>query len=466
MSDVTKILDELAAGSVTSESLVIQCFQTIKSKNDDIFAFVRTYEDEAMAAAKASDARRNEGKPLSRIDGLPIAIKDNFSYQDHVTSSGSNILKNYEAPFDATVVAKLKEAGADIIGQTNMDEFAMGSSTENSAFGVTKNPFDATRVAGGSSGGAAAAVATDMAPLSFGSDTGGSIRQPAAFCGVVGLKPTYGAVSRYGLHALASSLDQIGPLASSVDGVEIGYEAIQGFDPLDSTSKKAESVPVKEHYTIGVPKQFMAEGTDSRILNALNKTLDKLEAAGHTIKRDIDLQILEQSVAIYYIILPAEASANLARYDGIRFGSHGNDVIDSRSQGFGPEVKRRIMLGTYALSAGYADKFYKRAQSARAKLTQELLEVLESVDVLIGPVVPELPFKIGAKQSDPLAMYLSDIYTIPVNLAGLPGLTMPVTTTEEDGVQLPIALQIIGRPWSEKQLFSVGRIIEHNKGAS
>ncbi len=464
MKPVEDLIKDLESRVITSQQLVEDCFKTIDAYDPETHAFLRTHKEEALVAAKVSDERRARQQLLSPIDGLPVAIKDNFSYHNHLTTAGSKILENYTAPYDATVVKKLQEAGAIIIGQTNLDEFAMGSSTENSAYGVTKNPHDASRVAGGSSGGSAAAVAANMVPLSFGSDTGGSIREPAAFCGVVGFKPTYGAVSRYGLLAMASSLDQIGPFATTVEGAKIGYEIVKGFDHLDSTSaEKPPELPTKEKYTIGIPKQFVGEGLDQRIRDSLEATIKKLEAAGHTIVRDLDLPLMDQAIAIYYIIMPAEVSANLARYDGIRFGLHGKDVADARSQGFGPEVKRRIMLGTYALSAGYADKYYKRAQAARAELTNQLSEAFEKIDMLLGPTAPELAFKIGAKADDPLAMYLSDIYTVPVNLAGLPGISIPTAWVEEDGKKLPIGLQLIGKLWSEPQLFDLGKEIEDRK---
>lgn len=462
MKPLGLILHELQAGAVTSAELVTRSFAEIEKKDADIHAFLRTYKEDAMAQAQASDERRKIGQPLSIIDGLPVAIKDNFSYDGRVTSAGSKILEDYEAPYDATVVAKLKEAGAIIIGQTNMDEFAMGSSGENSAFGPTKNPLDVTRVPGGSSSGSAASVAAKMVPLAFGSDTGGSIRLPAGFCGIAGLKPTYGAVSRYGLMAMASSLDQIGPFATTVAGAKIGFDAIKGIDPLDSTSQDPTYLEPKDTYTIGVPKQFFGEGLDSRIADSLKKILNKLEEAGHTIK-EIDLPLLDEALAIYYIIVPSEISSNLARYDGIRFGIHADSVPESRSQGFGDEPKRRIMLGTYALSAGYADQYYKRAQAARAGLREQLLDVFQDVDMLFGPVAPEFAFKLGAKSNDPLAMYLSDIYTVPVNLAGVPSLSIPVDWVDVDGAQLPVAAQLIGPHWAEERLFAVGEQIEQPK---
>lgn len=462
MKALETLVQELNSGLVTSVELIERYFAHIEAKNSDLNAFLRTYKEDAAAQAQASDERRTIGQPLSSLDGIPVAIKDNFSYHGNVTSAGSKILEQYEAPYDATVVAKLKAAGAIIVGQTNMDEFAMGSSGENSAYGATKNPLDPTRVPGGSSSGSAAAVAADMVPLSFGSDTGGSIRLPAGFCGVVGLKPTYGAVSRYGLMAMASSLDQIGPFATTVEGAKLGFDAIKGLDPLDSTSQETAPLERKNSYTIGVPKQFFDDGLDSRIADSLKKVIKKLEDAGHTIK-EIDLPLLTEANPIYYIIVPAEVSSNLARYDGIRFGLHAHTVAQSRSLGFGEEVKRRIMLGTYALSAGYAEQYYKRAQAARTGLRQQLLAMFKDVDMLFGPVSPEFAFKIGEKSNDPLAMYLSDIYTVPVNLAGLPGLSLPVEWLDVDGVTLPVAAQLIGAPWSEEQLFDVGHQIEQPK---
>lgn len=455
------VVTELENKKVTSRELVDSALAVIEDKNHTLNAFLRVHADEAKAEAQKSDTRRDSGHVLGPLDGVPVSLKDNISYQGHITSAGSKILENYIAPYDATVVEKLRAGGAIIIGQTNLDEFAMGSSTENSAYGPTRNPHDPDRVPGGSSGGAAASVAAGMVPLAFGSDTGGSIRQPAAFCGVVGLKPTYGAVSRYGLFAMASSLDQIGPMATTVAGAKIGFEVINGPDPLDSTSiESPEYIKPKSAYTVGIPNQFTKNGVDPRILSNLEKVILDLEASGHTIKRDIDIPLLDESVAVYYLIMPSEVSSNLARYDGVRFGLHGRDVIDSRTRGFGPEAKRRIMLGTYALSAGYADKFYKRAQAVRATLSQQLDEILTQVDFLMGPVTPELPYHFGEKSHDPLAMYLSDIFTIPVNLAGLPGISIPVAMTEDAGKQLPISIQLIARRWGESQLFDLGQQIE------
>lgn len=453
-------IQDLKGGKTTSVALVEQCFEAIEQKDGAIGAFLRTYKEDALEAAKQSDARRAEGKTLGELDGIPVAIKDNISYSNHITSAASAMLADYTAPYNATVVAKLKDQGAIIIGQCNMDEFAMGSSGENSAIKPTKNPHDLTRVPGGSSSGSVASVAAGMVPLAFGSDTGGSIRLPSAFCGVVGLKPTYGAVSRYGLMAMASSLDQIGPIGQTVEDVVIGFRATAGVDAKDATSQTGEIVPTLPKYRIGIPKQFVGEGLDPQIRHALDDAIAKLEAEGHTIVRDVDVPMIDRAIAIYYLIVAAEVSSNFARYDGIRFGLHRDGVVDSRTKGFGPEVKRRIMLGTFALSAGYADAYYKRAQAARQELKDELAKVFESVDVILGPTAPELAFKLGEKSDDPLKMYLTDVYTVPVNLAGVPALSVPVGWGEDEGSRLPIGLQLIGPHWSENRLFDLGKQIE------
>lgn len=461
METVRNLRAALQAGE-SSEALTRQALQAIGRRNGELNAFVRVYAEEALDAARASDEIRRAGGPRGPLDGIPIAIKDNLSWRGHITSAGSHMLENYRAPYDATVVAQLVAGGAVIVGQTNMDEFAMGSSTETSAFGPTKNPHDVRRVPGGSSGGAAAAVAAGMVPLAYGSDTGGSIRQPAALCGTVGLKPTYGAVSRYGLLAMASSLDTIGPLARTVDDVAVGFQAVNQFDTHDSTSVAAElrrEPAVPDRFVFGLPKQFLTEGLDERIRISLLRLAERLERAGHTV-REIDLPTLDRAVAIYYLIVPAEVSSNLARYDGVRYGLHGDGVIDTRTRGFGPEAKRRIILGTFALSAGYADAYYKKAQLARRELAIDLMAAFGDVDLLLGPVSPVLAPKLGERQDDPLSMYLLDIYTVPVNLAGVPGLTIPYGTIAEDGVNLPVAAQLIGPHWSEQALFAAGRIIE------
>lgn len=449
MIDLVQAMADLKSGATTSQKLVEACLDEIASRNDDLNALLQVYDTEAIAAAEASDKRRHKGEAKSDFDGVPVILKANISHQGHVTSAGSRMLEHYVAPYDATIVTKLKEAGAIIIGSSNMDEFAMGSSGENSAFGPTKNPLDTSRVPGGSSSGSAASVAAGFAPLALGSDTGGSIRLPAAFCGVVGLKPTYGAVSRYGLLAMSSSLDQIGPLTTTVASSEAAFNLLQGFDNRDSTSEDPTYLKTKTTYTIGVPKQF---GGPELVTQACNK----LKALNFEIK-EIDVPSLANAAALYYIICPAEVSANMARYDGIRFGLKGDTVTDSRTKGFGDEVKRRIMLGTYVLSAGYSDKFYNRALSGRQLLIHELDRTFTDVDIILGLVSPTLPFKLGEKKQDPLAMYMTDLYTIPANLAGLPALSMPYQKSPEN---LPIGLQLMGPKWSEPWLFDIGTKME------
>ncbi|MDO8495421.1 MAG: Asp-tRNA(Asn)/Glu-tRNA(Gln) amidotransferase subunit GatA [bacterium] len=409
-----------------------------------------------------------EDRPEGILGGVPLALKDNMSLQGSVTTAASKILKNHVAVYDATVVRKLKEAGAVILGKTNLDEFAMGSSTENSAFGVTKNPHDHSRVPGGSSGGSAAAVAAGLAVAALGSDTGGSIRQPAAFCGIVGLKPTYGRVSRYGLLALASSLDQIGPMTKNIYDAALLMNILSGADPMDSTAAQLPvpdftanlSKPIKG-LKIAMPKEYFGEGLDGEVNKVVEQAISKLEQLGAHVDQ-VSLPHTKYSLATYYILMPAEASSNLARYDGIRYGLYkkGEDLLDgylqSRSEGFGDEVRRRIVLGTYTLSSGYYDAYYLRAQKVRTLITNDFEKVFEKFDVIVGPTTPTTAFKIGEKE-DPLSMYLSDIYTVPVNLAGLPALSMPCGAVNG----LPVGLQIIGKKFDEEKILQVGYNLEN-----
>ncbi len=436
----------------------------IKIIDSKIGAFLTVDEEGAIEQAKASK-RRLENSDPGLLVGVPLAIKDNICTRGLLTTCASKILYNFVPPYDATVIEKLKAQGAIILGKTNMDEFAMGSSTENSAFKITRNPWDLERVPGGSSGGSAAALASRECIGALGSDTGGSIRQPASFCGVVGLKPTYGRVSRFGLVAFASSLDQIGPMAKSVKDCALILEVIAGHDPKDSTS-----LPISfEEFTkyldqtpsglrVGIPKEYFIPGLDEEIRQNLEEAFEVFEDLGLELK-EISLPHTEYAVATYYIVCTSEASSNLARYDGVRYGLREEKgelfemYLETRSKGFGPEVKRRIMLGTFSLSAGYYDAYYKKASQVRTLIKKDFEEAFKVCDLIITPTSPTPAFKIGEKIDDPLQMYLSDIFTIPANLAGLPALSLPCGFTR-DG--LPVGMQLIGRPCDEGTLLRVG----------
>jgi aspartyl-tRNA(Asn)/glutamyl-tRNA(Gln) amidotransferase subunit A len=436
----------------------------IKKEDKKINAFLAITENLALAQARAVDEKIAKGEELDILAGAPCAIKDNMMVEGIKCTVASKILKDYIAPYDATVIQKLKNRGAIILGKTNLDEFAMGSSTENSALGPTKNPHDLSRVPGGTSGGSAAATAADMAVFSLGSDTGGSIRQPASFCGVTGLKPTYGAVSRYGLIAYASSLDQIGPLAKTAEDCQIVFDAIKGRDEMDSTSANLKFQNQKQfeiqNLKIGVPREYFVKGIDPEVEKIIRNAIKKYEEMGAKIE-EVSLPHAEYALPCYYIIAPSEASANLARYDGIKFGrstDKAKDLLDvyskSREEGFGPEVRRRIMLGTYVLSAGYYDAYYVRAQKVRTLIKKDFEKVFEKCDALFAPVSPFPAFKLGEKIDDPLAMYLSDIFTISINLAGLPALSLPCGKTEKG---LPVGLQIIGKPFEEEKILNIAQ---------
>lgn len=438
----------------------------IKEKDREISAFLSVCEEKALSDAQEVDEKISRGEEIDILAGIPCAIKDNILVEGEKCTAASKILENYIAPYDATVIEKLKEKEAVILGKTNLDEFAMGASGENSAFGLTKNPLDLSRVPGGSSAGSAAAVAADMAVWSLGSDTAGSIRYPASFCGLAGLKPTYGAVSRYGLIAMASSLDQIGPLAKTVEDCEIIFNAIKGKDSLDSTSVESKIEKCKleiENCRIGVPKEYFVKGIDPDVEKIIRNAIKKYEDVGAKIE-EVSLPHTEYAITVYYIITPCEVSANLARFDGIKYGLSvtGENLLDvylnSRSRGFGPEVKRRIMLGTYALSAGYYEAYYLRAQKVRTLIRRDFEEAFKKADVLMAPVSPILPFKLGEKIDDPLSMYLCDIFTGPVSLAGLPALSMPAGYVGN----LPVGLQIIGRPFEEQRILELGKLYERN----
>ena len=433
----------------------------IAKKDKDIHAYLEVWTGSAREEAKAADVLIAAGKQKP-LTGIPLALKDNLLVEGRVASSASKILENYVASYDATAIAKLKAQGAVFLGRTNMDEFAMGSSTENSAYGVTKNPHDLSRVPGGSSGGSAAAVAAGLARGALGSDTGGSIRQPASHCGLVGLKPTYGAVSRFGLMPMGSSLDQIGPLARTVSDAQILFDAIRGYDVNDSTSSPENFYPQHPFKrVIGVPRAFISKGVDEDVLARFNATLDILKNAGYEI-RDVDMPNLPYALPVYYVICPAEVSTNLARYDGIRYGlsvpadTIGEVYTKTRGSGFGPEVRRRTLIGTFVLSSGYADAYYRKARSVRELIRADFARAFQSVDAVAMPTAPGPAFRIGEKASDPLAMYLEDIFSVTANLAGVPAISIPSGTVERDGKNLPVGFQLIAPHGGEETLFKIG----------
>ncbi|MGB2761950.1 MAG: Asp-tRNA(Asn)/Glu-tRNA(Gln) amidotransferase subunit GatA [Minisyncoccales bacterium] len=443
----------------------------IKKEDKKINSFLTISEDLAFSQAKEIDKKISKKEKIGLLAGIPAAIKDNIMVEDIKCTAASKILENYIACYDASVIRRLRETGVVILGKTNLDEFAMGSSCENSAFGATKNPCDLKRVTGGSSGGSAAAVAAGLCNYSLGSDTGGSIRLPASFCGVVGLKPTYGAVSRYGLIAFASSLDQIGPLAKTIEDCQIVFNVIRGRDLMDSTSVSSKpqlKTQNLKNLKIGIPKEYFVKGMDKKVEKVIRNAIKKYEDIGAKIV-EISLPHTKYSLAVYYIISNSEASANLARYDGIRYGKQRTknkeqrtknllDVyLENRSQGFGDEAKRRIMLGTYALSAGYYDAYYLKAQKVRTLIKQDFDNAFKKVDILLAPVSPTTAFKIGEKIDDPLQMYLSDIFTTSVNLAGLPALSVPCGKIG----RLPVGLQIIGNSFEEEKILETGKALEN-----
>jgi aspartyl-tRNA(Asn)/glutamyl-tRNA(Gln) amidotransferase subunit A len=468
MSNATEIARQVAAGEVSARAVLDEHLERIEAREDDIHAFNVVTSDAARAQADAVDAAVAAGEPLGPLAGVPIALKDNLCTRGVATTCSSKILDGWKPPYNATVVDRLAAAGAVFVGKTNLDEFAMGSSTENSAFGPTRNPHDLTRVPGGSSGGSAAAVAAEFSALSLGSDTGGSIRQPAAFCGVVGVKPTYGAVSRYGLIAFASSLDQVGPFATTVEDAALVYDVIAGHDSRDSTS-------IADHHPgalasvhagvkglrIGVVRE-LTEGLDADVKARLDAGVDALRAAGAHVD-DATVPAAAYGLSAYYLIAPAEASSNLSRYDGVRYGLRVDapDVAKmngaTRAAGFGPEVKRRIMLGTYALSAGYYDAYYGQAQRVRTLIIRDFDAAYAHFDVLLSPTAPTTAFALGAKTNDPLAMYLSDVCTIPSNLAGHPAISVPFGTGA-DG--LPVGLQVLAPALAEPVMFRVAQALE------
>ena len=460
------------AGQRSARQVVEDVLGRIAVREGEVHAFNAVLADQARAAADALDLRVAAGDDPGPLAGVPVALKDNLCTRGLPTTCSSRILEGWRPPYDATVVERLAAAGAVVVGKTNLDEFAMGSSTENSAFGPTRNPLDTGRVPGGSSGGSAAAVAAGFAPLALGSDTGGSIRQPAAFCGVVGVKPTYGAVSRYGLVAFASSLDQIGPFAATVADAALLLEVVAGHDPMDSTSNPGPAPAVSAGLSSGVDGlrvgvvRELVQGVDADVEAQVRAAADALSAAGAKVD-EVSLPAAVHGLAAYYLIAPAEASSNLARYDGVRYGLRvdGADVAGmngaTRGAGFGPEVKRRIMLGTYALSAGYYDAYYGQAQRVRTLIIRDFDAAYEEFDVLLSPTAPTTAFTLGAKTADPLAMYMSDVCTIPSNLAGHPAITVPYGTGD-DG--MPVGVQVMAPALGEPVMFRVAAALEAARG--
>ncbi|MBI2100537.1 MAG: Asp-tRNA(Asn)/Glu-tRNA(Gln) amidotransferase subunit GatA [Candidatus Vogelbacteria bacterium] len=457
---ITRWLEGLTSGAWRVSELVEYYLQQIEKINPKLNAYLEIFDD-ALTAARAVDERLARGEPVRALEGVPIAVKDNILIQGRHASAGSRILENYTAVYDATVVAKLRAAGAIFLGRTNMDEFAMGSSTENSAFGPTRNPYDPERVAGGSSGGSAAAVAAGLALAGLGSDTGGSVRQPAAFCGVVGLKPTYGAVSRFGLIALASSFDQIGTFGRTVDDAQHLFGAIKGKDEFDPTSVDLPLLGPETGRPIrlGVPRRFLERGLSAAAARNFELAVERFITAGYELI-DIELPMTLYALAAYYVIMPAEASSNLARYDGVRYGSYfpGRDLFDdyraTRGSGFGPEVRRRILIGTYVLSVGYYDTYYGKALGVKQAIAREFALAFSQVDAILTPTTSAPAFKLGEKVADPVQMYLEDLFTVPANLAGLPAISIP-SGVDEAG--LPLGLQIIAPPGGEDRLFQIAK---------
>ncbi|MBI3181803.1 MAG: Asp-tRNA(Asn)/Glu-tRNA(Gln) amidotransferase subunit GatA [Myxococcales bacterium] len=465
-----ELASKLASGEVSSVEATRACLRRVAEVDGKVKAFLHVDEKGALAAAEASDARRKGGKPAGPLDGVPVGLKDIFLTEGLPTTCGSRILEGFVAPYDGTVVRLLKEAGLPIVGKLNQDEFAMGSSTEASGFFPTRNPYDLSRTPGGSSGGSAAAVAAGEVFGALGTDTGGSIRQPAALTNLVGLKPTYGRVSRYGVIAFASSLDQVGPLCRTVADAAALLQVIARHDPLDSTSAQLPSPDYLAGLeggvaglTLGLPREYFVEGMDQEVERAVRAAAEELRRLGAKVV-DTSLPHTRYALATYYLIAPAEASSNLARYDGIRYGLRAADAKGlrelyalTRERGFGPEVKRRIMLGTYALSAGYYEAYYLKAQKVRTLIRRDFEQAFKQVDAIISPTSPVAAFKLGEKVDDPLAMYLMDVFTLPCNLAGLPGMSLPCGFTASG---LPIGLQVLGRPYDEARVLRVGRAFE------
>lgn len=463
---ISQAHEDLVGGKYTAVDLAQAYLDNIKNFDKDIHAYLEVYSD-VLDQAKEADKRLKNKDRITLLTGIPLSIKDNILIKGKIVSSGSKMLENYKGTYDSTVVKKLKEAGAVFLGRTNMDEFAMGGSTENSAFGPTHNPHDLSRVPGGSSGGAVASVAGDMALVALGSDTGGSIREPSSFCGLVGLKPTYGAVSRFGLMAMGSSFDQIGPIAKNITDAKIVFDFISGQDELDSTTIQKPSLESKnKKLKIGIPKEVLGvSGINPEVLRVFNSAVEKFKKLGYEIE-EISLPHLRYSLAVYYTLIPAEVSSNLARFDGVKYGLHkdGVNMVDdyfkTRQVGFGREVTRRIILGTYILSSGYYDAYYNKANIVRDLIRDDFKKAFADVDLIITPTAPGPAFKIGEKINDPLTLYLEDIFTVPANLAGLPAVSLPAGETEIEGKKLPLGIQLMSAHSNEAVLFQAGSDFE------
>ena len=468
--------EKLINGDVTAVELTREYLDKIEQKDGELHAFLTITNDLAIKKAEDVDKKIAAGEKIDLLAGIPCAVKDNICVTGTRTTAASKMLDTYVAPYDATVAERIQDNDAVIVGKANMDEFACGSSTENSAYGPSKNPIDTSRVPGGSSGGSAVAVASGEAVWALGTDTGGSIRQPASFCGVVGLKPTYGRVSRYGVVAMGSSLDQVGPITKTVEDAAIVLSRIAGRDERDATSAQSGDKPYEDYCVgelagakIGVPQEYLGEGLDERVREVYMAAIEKYKELGATVV-DVSLPHAEYALATYYIIMQSELSSNLARFDGIRFGgvdditseSILDQYVKTRGKGFGAEIKRRIMLGTYTLSAGYYDAYYKKAQKVRALIKKDFEQVLDKVDYIFTPTAPEVAFKFNSKTDDPLKMYLSDIYTITANLAGVPALSIPIGTVFEDDVALPVGGQLMGRWFDEEGILNAGYTFEIN----
>jgi aspartyl-tRNA(Asn)/glutamyl-tRNA(Gln) amidotransferase subunit A len=462
MASIKKIHEDLASKKISVSELAESCLKTIKERDGDIHAFLDVYSEDVLHDAARMDAKIAKSEVLGILEGIPLGVKDNVLVKGKRATAGSKILDKYIASYDAYVVKKLKDAGMLIMGKTNMDEFGMGSSTENSSYGPTKNPHDTSRVPGGSSGGSAAAVASEMVPVAIGTDTGGSIRQPAAFCGTVGFKPSYGRLSRSGLIALASSLDVPGTLSSNVEDAEILFRAMEGDDPLDMTNLEAkEADPEKKEYIVGVAEEFMGEGLDEQVKGVIEVALKKAGNAGFKIET-VSLPHASYGLPAYYVIMPAEASSNLARYDGMRYGGREPGKVlteiykKTRAEGFGAEPKRRMLIGTYVLSHGYYDAYYVTAQKMRTLISKEFGDVFKKVDFVVAPTTPTPPFKLGENAHDPLKMYLQDIYTVLANIAGIPAISIPAGSV--DG--LPVGIQLFGERFKDYKLLAAAKKCE------